>query len=103
MRHLRKAKAIEPFSHFNPRTPYGMRQALQVHSAILLAISIHAPHTGCDGNKYENQELLEGISIHAPHTGCDRGALYRQKIYDIFQSTHPIRDATLQRYMGREN
>ena len=34
------------------------------------AISIHAPHEGCDREYYEMKPIKD-ISIHAPHEGCD--------------------------------
>ena len=58
--------------YFNPRTPYGMRQEVNIKGYIDVAISIHAPLTGCD----EDGTLLT----------------YRKL---IFQSTHPLRDATM--------
>ena len=106
--------------YFNPRTPCGVRHDLQ--SAILCecAISIHAPHAGCDQkqldidgahNRFQSTHPMRGataervlvlaprlrISIHAPHAGCDchsfSGIINRAE----FQSTHPMRGATLQR------
>ena len=35
-------------SHFNPRTPYGMRRWLTDIKKAKFIISIHAPLTGCD-------------------------------------------------------
>ena len=58
--------------YFNPRTPYGMR---------------HKPMTYAYGNA--------NISIHAPLTGCDIRMMATSIIVGKFQSTHPLRDATL--------
>ena len=58
--------------YFNPRTPYGMR---------------HKPMTYAYGNA--------NISIHAPLTGCDFSESLICVLYILFQSTHPLRDATL--------
>ena len=82
----------------------------------LTMISIHAPLTGCDIQK-EEELRKETISIHAPLTGCDRyhhSSYYHtkkhfnprtpygmrrsstiiQRYLLLFQSTHPLRDAT---------
>ena len=59
------------FSYFNPRTPYGMRHGIPYNCDILCIISIHAPLTGCDIKSFKLLQLLA-----------------------IFQSTHPLRDAT---------
>ena len=56
--------------HFNPRTPCGVRPGVRKTSDDKAAISIHAPHAGCDGA--DNQHAAAPwISIHAPHAGCD--------------------------------
>ena len=65
----------EKFENFNPRTPYGMRQGMW---------------SVC------TQPMF--ISIHAPLTGCDIVYLAMKTERLIFQSTHPLRDAT--RYKG---
>ena len=59
----------------------------------LISISIHAPHTGRDSIAWACPSFLY-ISIHAPHTGRDvrlRDFLFVQS---VFQSTRPIRGAT---------
>ena len=59
-----------------------------------IGISIHAPHTGSDATE-QMQPMLHKISIHAPHTGSDD---LPQKIIASdasFQSTLPIRGATV--------
>ena len=80
-------------------------------------ISIHAPHTGRDalaaplskrytdfnprapyGARRQLQEMLDNaddISIHAPHTGRDYTMVYVRIRPYTFQSTRPIRGATL--------
>ena len=66
-------KNITHYKNFNPRTPYGMRHE--------------------NGNK---MILDEPISIHAPLTGCDRIRQCNGLIDEgEFQSTHPLRDATM--------
>ena len=58
--------------HFNPRTPCGVRLDLGREGAIMPEISIHAPLAGCDVP-----------TITGDHNG------------HIFQSTHPLRGATV--------
>ena len=57
--------------YFNPRAPYGARQAIPV-----------------DRKKFEQ------ISIHAPHTGRDNISGGQILYIFQFQSTRPIRGAT---------
>ena len=61
-------------THFNPRTPYGVRRSPTPPPPRPHEISIHAPLTGCD--------LVKSISRFARNT---------------FQSTHPSRGATCSR------
>ena len=60
------------YRNFNPRTPYGMRQTYRTLKDSCYTISIHAPLTGC---------------AKAQCASYDEQAL--------FQSTHPLRDATV--------
>ena len=103
--------------NFNPRTPYGMRRYSGYSMSNRAVISIHAPLTGCDfyGNNWQQLgfnnfnprtpygmrrqvsgvfALIEDISIHAPLTGCDASFFSASQVQAIFQSTHPLRDAT---------
>ena len=57
--------------HFNPRIPYGMR---------LFVGGVDAKH--------------DTISIHASRMGCDSNILDMSKLPALFQSTHPVWDAT---------
>ena len=57
-------------------------------------ISIHAPHAGCDEHRYRSR-MLFNISIHAPHAGCDTERAKAKAKEERFQSTHPMRGATL--------
>ena len=104
-------------SDFNPRTPCGVRRhhrrdgrpdrqfqsthplrgATMLPSAFVSAseaISIHAPLAGCD---FVIPTRLPGmnISIHAPLAGCDCYSCSHNLVNVIFQSTHPLRGATL--------
>ena len=60
-------------------------------------ISIHAPREGCDGEPVELVEAHLAISIHAPREGCD-GHLLDVHAQIEFQSTHPVRGATIAWY-----
>ena len=57
-------------------------------------ISIHAPRAGCDAGAYA-LNILTDISIHAPRAGCD--AQFFRVLLSLrkFQSTHPVRGATI--------
>ena len=57
-------------------------------------ISIHAPLTGCDLSNIVGQYMADLISIHAPLTGCDDIKSLNLELTALFQSTHPLRDAT---------
>ena len=81
--------------HFNPRTPYGMRHRVSVSWSSWTWISIHAPLTGCDIEPKGDLGKTTQISIHAPLTGCDRAYRRQQRHNFRFQSTHPLRDATI--------
>ena len=104
---------------FNPRTPCGVRPGSGRAPRHADAISIHAPLAGCDYD-LPRQFRIIGISIHAPLAGCDcpstkstRGFAHfnprtpcgvrlfvRLSLEEelAFQSTHPLRGATLRRY-----
>ena len=60
-----------------------------------LAISIHAPHEGCDHIRANSGNYEHDISIHAPHEGCDPGCHFVIIQHRRFQSTHPMRGATV--------
>ena len=57
-------------------------------------ISIHTPHAGSD-RILDFQEICKTISIHTPHAGSDRETLEVVKSVASFQSTLPMRGATL--------
>ena len=57
-------------------------------------ISIHAPYKGCNA---VCRLLFRGavmISIHAPYKGCNLTTKSCLTWKNIFQSMHPIKDAT---------
>ena len=103
---------------FNPRTPCGVRlrdtspiadqRDISIHaplagcdfyagfSALLeLVISIHAPLAGCDAPTSGLAAGFWHISIHAPLAGCDDQVKPVTRVTDAFQSTHPLRGATV--------
>ena len=59
-----------------------------------LGISIHASHAGCDDTASRVTCKPSLISIHASHAGCDFDTSSCTFSPKIFQSTHPMRDAT---------
>ena len=60
-------------------------------------ISIHAPREGSDGRvKYHQMEVVV-ISIHAPREGSDLGIYHLFADGELFQSTLPVRGATILR------
>ena len=102
-------------THFNPRTPCGVRQCKRrgmrepdgfqsthplrgATAAIghLVAMttfqSTHPLRGATDVVKQASMNVL--ISIHAPLAGCDARLLRSRARGDVFQSTHPLRGAT---------
>ena len=105
------------FKHFNPRTPYGMRRFLSlidvclplrfqsthplrdatVSPTIWFAvgnISIHAPLTGCDHNRKHTRYTYSYFNPRTPY-GMRPVLKAQSKNLNSFQSTHPLRDATI--------
>ena len=63
----------------------------QLHTAI----SIHAPRAGCDAGRRGHLTSRASISIHAPRARCDNVRSVQGGWLPVFQSTHPVRGATL--------
>ena len=104
-----------PDADFNPRIPYGMRLGQRRRKSRYAGISIHASRMGCDLQAVGDSPV-DFISIHASRMGCDHhvGGTTRIRAYfnpripygmrplpdvdygnaAIFQSTHPVWDAT---------
>ena len=59
-------------------------------------ISIHAPRAGGDGKKVDWDKYTD-ISIHAPRAGGDGEQVLNTVLKLAFQSTPPVRGATLNR------
>ena len=113
---LIRAAIVEAVKYFNPRTPCGVRQASPspaplspafqsthplrgatlkcIHGPVTQVISIHAPLAGCDLGGWI---LPLSISHFNPRTPCgvrpDR--LAKAGVDKLFQSTHPLRGATV--------
>ena len=81
--------------NFNPRTPCGVRPQAWFRKPWTEPISIHAPRAGCD-NK-EEREAAKDADFN-PRTPCGVRLSTTAKWFwhPEFQSTHPVRGATLQ-------
>ena len=117
MRLFMNASCLSFVSNFNPRTPYGMRLVCNKADITLTIISIHAPLTGCDvwgvkqsGDKRNfNPRTPYGMRLDNNTAPClDRLNFNPRTPYGMrrivgmlllqahkFQSTHPLRDATI--------
>ena len=89
------AAAIGPLTNFNPRAPCGARRLLE--TAICRWTKYFNPRAPCGARlpccvALWNRGL---ISIHAPRAGRDRESNTDGVINDQFQSTRPVRGATL--------
>ena len=100
VRRIKLTTSASRFECFNPRTPHGVRRGGLVGKVHAVGVSIHAPHTGCDGLR-SNRTNISRVSIHAPHTGCDSRLPYLRLGHLWFQSTHPTRGATHDTVTGR--
>ena len=92
----RSARRQSPATDFNPRPPCGGRLYRGGVCCPLIFISIHAPRAGGDAVHFRSFSKIE-ISIHAPRAGGDPGPVGPQGPEGKFQSTPPVRGATLQR------
>ncbi len=61
--------------------------------AALELVSIHAPNEGSDLAAMES-DINNGVSIHAPNEGSDPQQLVLYFLFDVFQSTLPMKGAT---------
>ena len=111
------ATPFDRLVHFNPRSPCGERHTARTSIFNAVTISIHAPRAGSDasstGGSYSNNisihapragsdpflgcrnALHKSISIHAPRAGSDQSRLAGMALSHPFQSTLPVRGATL--------
>ncbi len=92
---MRSRPALRAVSNFNPRTPCGVRRPPGRSAFSCSNISIHAPRAGCD-----NRRSSPGPSDTRhfnPRTPCGVRpiALWPMVAVGEFQSTHPVRGATV--------
>ncbi len=86
----RNKTTIDKFQSMHPiKDATGTKRRLQR----LRKISIHAPYKGCNITLEEVLQCLL-ISIHAPYKGCNKILLLIVLLIKLFQSMHPIKDAT---------
>ena len=83
------------FSGFQSRLPVRGATPLVVHRVPAHRISIHAPRAGSDDVRRGKFRRLYKISIHAPREGSDVDHLLLLVHPGGFQSTLPVRGATL--------
>ena len=86
--------------NFNPRTPCGVRPVYLDFGLEDINISIHAPLAGCDGAKMDGGSNGEYFNPRTPCGVRQRRPPARSKS-GSFQSTHPLRGATLHRAASR--
>ena len=91
-----------PFSlwtYFNPRTPCGVRRGINFLRFFSEIISIHAPLAGCDGIR---DWILQPPSYFNPRTPCGVRPSFISPVNTPlkFQSTHPLRGATVKGYLN---
>ena len=79
--------------NFNPRIPCGMRRRLNRRVYFLRLISIHASHAGCDFTVSCLWSYMEHFNPRIP-CGMRQPPLIKELCKKVFQSTHPMRDAT---------
>ena len=80
-------------SHFNPRTPHGVRPA---EFAPVGPDGDFNPRTPHGVRLYPNVEVFKRILFQSTHPvgGCDHFAGRTEKVVTLFQSTHPVGGAT---------
>ena len=92
--------AISSPPYFNPRTPCGVRPAVRKEEGRLDAISIHAPHAGCDSLGGCKSRFRRYFNPRTP-CGVRHIVFMRVNGESIFQSTHPMRGATVRWFQSR--
>ena len=91
-------------AYFNPRTPCGVRRCS--NRRCIGCAGYFNPRTPCGVRPVSAASgyRIRRISIHAPLAGCDYAAVVRQGSRHGFQSTHPLRGATIATsWMSRKN
>ena len=80
--------------NFNPRTPCGVRPNGGGSSTMTREISIHAPLAGCDNVGCNVYQLRQDFNPRTP-CGVRPAAEIMADEAVLFQSTHPLRGATI--------
>ena len=79
---------------FNPRVPCGTRHAADTVTDAWINVSIHASRAGRDAKRQSFIAIIR-VSIHASRAGRDNFNLQVYSPPGVFQSTRPVRDATV--------
>ena len=89
-----RGRSVPVLRYFNPRAPCGARRSTLRRHHQRRRISIHAPLAGrdCRWSRWPDGWY---ISIHAPLAGRDTAGEFRERCDLEFQSTRPLRGATL--------
>ena len=82
--------------NFNPRTPCGVRPLSKRIFDDSIKISIHAPLAGCDHHGLQGAAIAQHFNPRTP-CGVRRAFPLLQFLNCRFQSTHPLRGATVSR------
>ena len=95
-----KDRLPEVYRDFNPRPPCGGRPLCCLLSPEVMHFN---PRPPCGGRRQAVIDLAEvlTISIHAPRAGGDANAFTKMSSSIKFQSTPPVRGATLRPARGR--
>ena len=80
-------------SYFNPRTPYGMRHSGRCRSHKGVDFNPRTPY-GMRHRKMVKQNMMVHFNPRTPYGMRQRPQL-QAMLSNLFQSTHPLRDATL--------
>ena len=75
---------------------YSQFASISIHAS-------HASHAGCDRPSRRESQPGQTISIHASHAGCDFAFSEPGGSQEQFQSTHPMRDATVEAVNAIDN
>ena len=61
-----------PLTYFNPRSPHGERRDVPFSWAVNCPISIHAPRTGSDASRPEQEDTMKQFQSTLPARGATR-------------------------------
>ena len=86
--------------YFNPRIPYGMRLSAIIMPWRTSPISIHASRMGCDSFIRFQRFMTPNFNPRIPY-GMRLSSWSAPDMFGIFQSTHPVWDATVHHAVAR--